>query len=317
MQYAYGGIFIISLLLIPLYFVLTRNKQKDPWLFTLFVCVVLVNLGYMLIALSKTVEFALWANKIAYLGQVTIPLCMFMIISKLCGFTPKKWLIGVLIVLACLMFALVMTSGYRDCYYTKVSIQSIAGATILVKEYGKLHIINLLYVVLYFVALITVLCISFKKNKSASQKHAIIMLTIVFGNIAMWLIQKVIPWNFELLSVTYLMSAGAFLGVKLMLQDYVHKSDIPQEPEEEKLGVDIKTMPMETKIGKVLLHVKEGEIIGPREREILELILDNKKRKEIAEELHLSENTIKTHTRTLYMKLGVTNREELYSLLLQ
>ena len=97
----------------------------------------------------------------------------------------------------------------------------------------------------------------------------------------------------------------------------MHKSDIPQEPEEEKLGVDIKTMPMETKIGKVLLHVKEGEIIGPREREILELILDNKKRKEIAEELHLSENTIKTHTRTLYMKLGVTNREELYSLLLQ
>ena len=63
--------------------------------------------------------------------------------------------------------------------------------------------------------------------------------------------------------------------------------------------------------------MKEGEIIGPREREILELILDNKKRKEIAEELHLSENTIKTHTRTLYMKLGVTNREELYSLLLQ
>ena len=54
-----------------------------------------------------------------------------------------------------------------------------------------------------------------------------------------------------------------------------------------------------------------------REREILEFILENKKRKEIAKELYLSENTIKTYTRTLYAKLGVTCREELFSLLLE
>ena len=54
-----------------------------------------------------------------------------------------------------------------------------------------------------------------------------------------------------------------------------------------------------------------------REREILELMLENKRRKEIAEHLCLSENTVKTYTRTLYSKLGVTSREELYALLLQ
>ena len=37
----------------------------------------------------------------------------------------------------------------------------------------------------------------------------------------------------------------------------------------------------------------------------------------IASLLFLSENTIKTYTRTLYSKLGVACREELYSLLLQ
>ena len=74
---------------------------------------------------------------------------------------------------------------------------------------------------------------------------------------------------------------------------------------------------MNVKIGKILLFVKGGETLAPREREILELILENKKRREIAERLCLSENTITTYTRTLYSKLGVSSREELYALLLQ
>ena len=103
------------------------------------------------------------------------------------------------------------------------------------------------------------------------------------------------------------------------MEDYVHINDIPKFTPAEKmqLGIDILTMPMDIKIGKVLSYVKDGEQLAHREREVLEMILDNKKRKEIAAELHLSENTVKTYTRTLYLKLGVTCREELYALLLK
>jgi two-component system response regulator DevR len=76
-------------------------------------------------------------------------------------------------------------------------------------------------------------------------------------------------------------------------------------------------MPMEEKILKILSFLKEGELLATREREILEMVLENKKRKEIADELCLSENTIKTYTRTLYGKLGVSSREELYALLVK
>ena len=86
MQYFYGGAFLASLILLPLYFFFVRKKESEPWLFALFVCVSIVNLGYTLIAFSNTVEFALFANKVAYLGQVFIPLCMFMLISKLSRF---------------------------------------------------------------------------------------------------------------------------------------------------------------------------------------------------------------------------------------
>ena len=319
MQYTYGAIFLASLVLLPLYFLFVRKRQNEPWLFFLFVCVSVVNFGYTLVAFSNTVEFALFANKITYLGQVLIPLCMFMLISKLCGYTYKKWVLGTLIGVATILFVLICTTGYFNWYYTSASIEKVAGATVLHKEYGILHPINLIYVILYFVAMMTVIGVSLKKRKDHSQKQACRMLVIVLGNIVMWCVGKVIPWDFELLSVTYLTSAGGFLIEWLMLQDYVHKRDIPTytPAEREKLAVQITTMTMEAKLAKVLTFVKEDNPLSIREREILEMVIAGKKRKEIADTIHLSENTVKTYTRTLYGKLGITCREELYELLLQ
>lgn len=319
MQYTYCAIFLLSLVLIPLCFVFLRKKQDEPWLFTLCICVAIVNLGYTLIAFAGSVEFALFANKITYLGQVMMPPCMFMIVSRLCGYLYPKWLIGSLIGLATLMFATVCTTGYLNWYYTSAWIEKVAGATVLHKEYGVLHPTNLIYVICFFVAMLVILIVSLVKRKGASQKHACIMLAIVVGNIAIWCVQKVIPWNFELLSIIYLMSALAFIAVRNMLRDYVHKRDITKYTlgEQKRLGIQITAMSMEAKIAKVLSFVSEEDPLAIREREILELILDNKKRKDIAALLHLSENTVKTYTRTLYSKLGVTCREDLYSLLVK
>lgn len=319
MQYTYAVIFLLSLVLIPLYYMFVQKKQNEPWLLVLFICVSIVNLGYTLIAFSRTVDFALFANKIVYLGQVIMPLCMFVMVSKLCGYSYNRYVKLALVALAGVMYAIVCTAGYLDWYYTSASIENIAGATVLHKEYGALHPTNLVYVISYFVAMIAVLVVSLIRRNGASQKHACIMLAIVLGNVGLWCIQKIIPWSFELLSCVYLISAFAFLCIRLMLQDYVHKRDIPKftPAEQKKLGVEITGMSMELKLAKVLLFVKDDEPLVIREREILELILGNKKRKEIAIDLHLSENTVKTYTRTLYSKLGVTCREELYSLLLK
>jgi DNA-binding CsgD family transcriptional regulator len=319
MQYTYGAIFLVSLVLLPLYFSLMRKKQNEPWLLVLFVSVATVNLGYTMIAFAKSVEFALFANKVAYLGQVMMPLCMFMIISKLCGYQYKKWFTAALIGAAVLMLAIVCTTGYLDWYYTDATIEKVAGATVLRKEYGILHPTNLIYVIGYFMAMIGVLCVSLFKHKGAQQKQACIMLAVVVGNIGLWCIQKVIPWEFELLSAIYPISAFAFLCLWLMLQDYVHKRDIPvyTPRKKEELAVQITAMTMDEKLAKVLTFVKADSPLSIREREILEMIIAGTKRKEIADTIHLSENTVKTYTRTLYGKLGISCREELYELLLQ
>ena len=315
MQWTYGALFLLSLSLLPLYFLFVRKKQNEPWLLFLFACVAVVNLGYTLIAFSNTVEFALFANKITYLGQVLIPLCMFMLISKLCGYTYKKWVLGVLIGAAVIMFAIICTTGYLDWYYTSATIEKVDGATVLHKEYGVLHPINLIYVILYFVGMITVIGLSLGQHKSASQKHACGMLLIVLGNIAMWCFGKVIPWEVEFLSVTYLMSAGGFLIEWLMLQDYIHVNDIPKPvAHEEKVAVIfMDSRERAEKIKQIIAGLPEGATLTARQIDILEGILAGKSRKEMAADLHLSENTVKMHTTSLFKILKVTSREEIFA----
>ena len=202
MAIAYGLIFALSLIMPPLYFACIRKKQDEPWLFVLLLCVCVVTLGYFLVSISKTVEFALWANKITYLGQVVVPMCMFMIIYKLCGYTYKKWVLGVFIGLAVIMYAIVFTTGWLDCYYTNATLEFENGSAYLVKEYGVLHPTNLIYVVAYFVAMLVVCIMSLVKKKDASQKLAGFMLAIVLGNVGMWIVGKITTWNFELLAAT-------------------------------------------------------------------------------------------------------------------
>ena len=316
MTIAYGVIFALSLLLPVGYYLFVRKSQNEPWLFVLYLSVCVVNLGYLLLSLSKTVEFALTANKIAYFGQVFVPLCMFMIISGLCGFTYKKWVKYVLIAAAMLMFGLVLTTGHLDWYYKSVELTHADGAAKLMKEYGFLHPVNLIYVLGYFVAMLVVISISLKKSSGKSQKLAGLMLAVVFGNIGMWLVEKLVTWNFEFLSASYLMSEFVFFFVYWMLQDYVHKNEVPPPVivEEKAPIIIVDNMTRAEKIKTILDSLPEDTVLSTRQMDILEGILDYKSRKEIAAELHLSENTVKTHTGMLYKALGVSGRDEIYAM---
>ena len=59
------------------------------------------------------------------------------------------------------------------------------------------------------------------------------------------------------------------------------------------------------------------EPLTVREQEILEVLLDGKSNRQIAEELFISENTVKTHIRNIYAKYDVSSRAELISTVLK
>lgn len=314
MVIAYGLIFVLSLIMPILYFVYIRKKQDEPWLLVLFICVSVVTLGYFLLSLSKTVEFALWANKITYLGQVVVPMSMFMIISKLCGYTYKKWVLGVFIGLAVIMYAIVFTTGWLDWYYKSATLEFENGTAYLVKEYGILHPVNLVYVLIYFVSMLVVCIGSLIKKKDASQKLAGFMLAIVLGNVGMWIIEKIVNTNFELLAVSYLMSVLAYFFVYLLLQDYIRKVDVPAQSKEKTRVIVLDSIPKAERLERVLKLLPADKSLTARQMEMLDGLLDGKSQKEIAADLHISESTVKWHFGILYTTLNVSGRDEILAL---
>ncbi|MBO5701269.1 MAG: hypothetical protein J6S71_02410 [Clostridia bacterium] len=309
--------FLASIGLLIAYALMVKNKEF--WLTMLFGCVPVVNLGYTLLAAANTVEFAVLANDIAYLGSVFLSMCMLLTIVRLCGFNIKRKHVIICLSLGVVMFAVIASSPMIPLYYKSVSLETVDGSAKLVKEYGVLHNAYLVYLVGYFTAMIVAIVHSVKVGKIGKPKFAGFIAGVVCGNIVVWLFEKFIDWNYEFLSVTYIISELLLLLVYWMMQDYIHVSKIPELLHESRrqAPVDIATMTVEEKIIKVLSFLNAGEILAARERQILEMVLQNKKRKEIADELCLSENTIKTYTRTLYGKLGVSSREELYALLIK
>ena len=306
---AYSVIFALSLLLPIGYFPTVYKKQKELWLLFLFLCVCVTNLGWLLLSLSKTVEAALFANKLAYLGQIFILLCMLMLISKLCDITYPKWAVSVLIGVGVLMFAVVMTTGHLDWYYKSVTLAHADGAAKLVKEYGVLHPVYLIYVLAYFVAMLVLIGISLKKAKGETQKLAGLALVVVLGNIGMWLVEKLISWNFEFLAVSYLMSECVFFFVYWMMQDYIHIKHVQPST------IVVVDAADAEKTKELIDALPQGGALTAKEREVLERMLGGQSRKQMAAEMHVSENTVKTHVKHIYEKLGVSGREEILALL--
>ena len=317
MTIGYGIALALAIGLLIAYLVMVKNKEI--WLTMLYICVTVVNLGYLLLSMANTVEFAVFGNDVAYLGSVFLSMCMFLTIVRLCGFKIKKAHVITCVSLGSLMFAIVASSPMLPLYYKSVDIEMIDGAAKLVKEYGVLHPVYLVYLLGYFAAMIGTIIHSVRKKKIGNPKLAGFMAAIVCSNIVMWLFEKMVNWEYEFLSVTYISSEFLLLIVYWMLHDYVHKNDLHTytQAEKEKLAVQITEMTMEAKLAKVLTFVKEDNPLSMREREILEMVIAGKKRREIADKMHLSENTVKTYTRTLYGKLGISCREKLYELLLQ
>ncbi len=300
MTIAYGVMLTLAALLFVGHLVLV--KKREPWLTLLFGCVTVVNFGYFLLSLAETLSFAIFANDVAYLGSVFLSACMLFTVMKLCGFKPRRALIVTLLAIGVVMLAIVCTSGLLPLYYREVSLTFVDGAAKLEKVYGVLHPVYLFYTLAYFAAMITAIIYSAYRHTVGKRRFAALIAAVVCGNILVWVVEKFIPWNFEFLSVTYILSELVLLLVYWMIEEYIHVQDMAQREDDEG-----------ERMMRVLSRLAKGETLSPREQEILTLVLRGKKRRDIASALHLSENTVKTYTRTLYAKIGVASRDELYA----
>lgn len=109
--------------------------------------------------------------------------------------------------------------------------------------------------------------------------------------------------NFPLATVLIITFGVLFAGglIALAFVVFKHKKEQPVTVVVEPATIAEKDLP-------------DTSMLTPREREVLELLLEGKQRNEIAAKLYISENTVKKNISSIYSKLGVTSRNELFAL---
>lgn len=295
--------------------------RKNPWFLLLFISVSIVNCGYLVLSLSTSLEGALWANRISYLGSVFLPLSMMMIILDACRLRYRKWLPRLLIAVGAVVFLIAASPGWLEIYYKEVSLQIIDGVAMLVKKYGPWHKLYLFYLLSYFICMIAVITHASIKKRILSNKHAIMLLVAVLVNIGVWLLEQLVKVDFEFLSVSYIISELFLLGLCLMMQelDLLHPSaEQPREataqpplPAENAVSAPPEPTPTAEDLSQRKHFASQLKHLTPTERLIYDLYLQKKSTKEIMTELNIKENTLKYHNKNIYGKLGVRSRKQL------
>ena len=324
MSIAYGILCVISLALIGV--CLAVDRKKDICLLLLFISVFVCNLGQFLISVAPSLSFALNGNRIAYLGQVFLPLLMLKMILNLCSLNYKKWLLPTLSLISIAVLFVTLTPGFFPCYYKNVSIEVVNGATRLIRDYGPLHLLYYIYLLSYFALMLIVIIHSAVKKKITSTLHTTFLLCAVLCSIIIWFAEQFFPRGFEFLTVSYVISELFILLLYGILQEYgirgengsIIIANTSKKAEEYLSGAiqsddESTALFSEKDIGCILACEKIVSRITEREKEVLIKLLANKQRKEIADELFVTESTIKKHTSSIYAKFNVANRFELYA----
>ena len=286
-------------------------KKSDPWLLLLFASVFVVNTGYFALSVSANLMQALWANRVAYLGSVFLPAAMLLIMLNVTDTPCPKWLPTALLVLGIPVFLVAASPGYLNIYYKEVSFAVVNGVSVLQKVYGPWHILYLFYLLGYFCAMVGVTVQALVKRKMDTVAQALVLVFAVFANIGVWLIEQMVRIDFEILSVSYIISALFLLGLHFMMQEHTKLQEELSRKKDEASGQGENAV-IEQVTESNFEQFRSGlQTLTKTEQLVYECYIAGKTTKQIMEELNIKENTLKFHNKNLYGKLGVNSRKQL------
>ncbi len=201
-------IYLIALVFAVLNIVLLIESGIRPDIYTVLLmsAVVVANGGYLAVAVSKTVDAAIIGNSLIYLGGCYLPFFVFSIGTNLTGITPHRWVKLFLVALSTFVIGCTFTVGRSSIYYKSVSITDAGGFTVLIKEYGPLHIAYYVMLAMYIIAVAHVTGFAVKRRNIVSYKATILYSFFLFSNVLIYFIDRLLHVKFEINAISYLVT---------------------------------------------------------------------------------------------------------------
>ncbi len=183
--------------------ILIKNRKVDN-AFVLFSVLLTVNCGgHYMISVSETVESAIWANKIMYVGGCYLPFLVFLIVTRLSNIRVNRCFKYILLGYATVVLGFAMTIGHNKWYYKSVELVHGNGFNYVVKEYGPIHILYPVMMILYSIMLISFIIYAIRKRKEIPTRTVVTMSFICCAVFLTYIIERLIGSEVSYLTVGY------------------------------------------------------------------------------------------------------------------
>lgn len=219
MRVYYAILFILSLLVAGIYAGIWR-KRFSVFLTLNFSFIPIVNLGYYILASSQTVPEAILGIKISYLGGYAHIFIMYAIFN-LCNLNIKKSIRLILLGISTFFFLSSLSIGSSSIFYKSISGEIVGNNLILHKEYGILHTLYYIQILIYMVITICATIYAFRKKNDVSRCNLRYMLACEAIPVLTFFIGRLFHLKVDLLPLSYVLSEAVLLMIsrRIVLYD--------------------------------------------------------------------------------------------------
>ena len=186
-------------------------KKTNYYFMILMLLFALTNGAYLAIAVSTSLEEAVLANKISYLGGCFMPPIILFLICAICNYTIRPWLRCLLYTYSAVVYFSVLTIGYSNIYYDRIYLEKFMDATVLGHTYGPAH--KLFYVILYgyLITQVVLLVYSLVKKRAVSRYSLGALLIMEVVTISLFIAGRIVNSNIEIMPLVYVIDGWFFL----------------------------------------------------------------------------------------------------------
>ena len=207
----YYDIALAASLLMTLIYVFMWHKHFDVHITLIFVLVPVTNLGFAMFARTETLDEALMAQRLTYIGGCYLLLLILFSVFSLCQIRLNHWIrVGMLLV-SSVIYASALSMGHSTLFYEDIQFAQTNGMVALLKQYGVMHSAFLGMIGAYFlISLVAIVYTYLRKNQVSRKMLYLLFVPVVVALLAYfgsrWLVPRVelIPLAYVFAQVVYL-----------------------------------------------------------------------------------------------------------------
>ena len=217
----YTALFLVSMVLTLVYTVIW-HKHFNVHITLMFTIIPIACMGYVMLAQSDSINGALTANKIIYIGGCFLCLFILLIVLDMCRINVPRWVKISLIMFTVIVYLSVLTAGYSPIFYSETELVIKDDMPVIQKEYGIMHTVFYVMVIFYSLMSLAAIIFSFFRKKDVSRRIVYLLFALQMISVASYFVSKgETVGNIELVPLSYIFAQVIFLLIanRLCLYD--------------------------------------------------------------------------------------------------